>query len=220
MASDAKSTIRAFIQAGGRSSRMGADKAWLSVVGHPMIEHVLAAAEPVAASLSIIISADNPNAKRYCKLAEGRGARLLDDLHDHLGPLGGIHTALNNCEAGDAALILACDLPFLTSEFLALLCQKHQSGEAQITVPLDAEGRPQPLVAIYKQSCLLMVEEQLATGRLRVDRLFDVFPTTRIAYSGFAHLPGAAQFFRNLNSPGDYQDALRPDCQTRQPQVN
>ncbi|MEO6725347.1 MAG: molybdenum cofactor guanylyltransferase [Blastocatellia bacterium] len=204
----ASSNFHAFIQAGGRSSRMGADKAWLEVNGRPMIEHVLAAAEPVAASLSIIISGDNPNEARYRQLADKRGALLLDDLHVHLGPLGGIHTALKNCEADDAALILACDLPFLTSEFLALLCQKHESNASQITVPLDAEGRLQPLAAIYDRACLPAVEEQLAAGQLRVDRLFDVVPTTRIAYSDFAHLPSAARFFFNLNSPEDLKADL------------
>lgn len=187
---------------------MGRDKAWIEINGQPLIEHVIAVAEPVAASLSIIISADNPNAEQYAGLAEEHGARLLDDLHDHLGPLGGIHTALKNCDADNAALILACDLPFLTSEFLALLCRKHQISETQITVPLDAVGRLQPLAAIYDQACLAAVEEQLAAGRLRVDRLFDLVLTARIAFSDFAHLPGAQQFFLNLNSPEDVKADL------------
>jgi len=206
----ANATIRAFLQAGGHSSRMGTDKAWIEINGHSLIEHMLAAADTVATSLSIIISADNPNAERYAKLAEGQGARLLFDLHDHLGPLGGIHTALKNCDANEAALILACDLPFLTTEFLTLLYQKHQSGVAQITVPFDAEGRLQPLVAIYDQACLAAVEEQLAAGRLRVDRLFDLVLTARIAFSDFAHLPGAPQFFLNLNSPEDLSFVVKP----------
>jgi molybdopterin-guanine dinucleotide biosynthesis protein A len=68
---------------------------------------------------------------------------------------------------------------------------------------MDPEGRLQPLVAIYDQACLTAVEEQLAAGRLRVDRLFDLVLTARIAFSDFAHLPGAPQFFLNLNSPED-----------------
>lgn len=203
-------TIHAFLQAGGRSSRMGADKAWLEVDGRPMIESVLAAAAPVAGDLSVIISRDNPNAERYGQLAAGSGAQLLFDMHDHLGPLGGIHTALKNCDEEDAALVLACDLPLLTPEFLALLCQTHQSGAANITVPMDAEGRLQPLAAIYDQSCLAAVEAQLAARRLRVDRLFDVVPAARIAFSDFAHLPGAAQFFLNLNSPEDLAFVVKP----------
>src|SRR5262249_2853314 len=157
----------------------------------------------VTASLSIIISADTPDTQRYRELADASGARLLFDLHDHQGPLGGIYTALANCSEGDAALNLACDLPFLTSEFLALLCQKQRSGAAHVTVPLDAEGRLQPLAATYDHACLAAVEGQLAAGRLKVDRLFDLVPTQQFAFADFAHLPGAAQIFVNLNSPED-----------------
>ncbi len=212
------SAIRAFIQAGGRSSRMGADKAWIEINGQPLIEHVLTAARLVAASLSIIISADNPNAERYRQLADERGAGLLLDLHDHQGPLGGIHTALKHCAANEAALILACDLPFITTEFLSLLCTIHQDHNPQsairnpqsITVPLDAEGRLQPLAAIYAQACLPAVEAQLAARQLRVDLLFNAVPTQQVAFSDFAHLPGAAQFFLNLNSPEDLSFVVKP----------
>lgn len=189
---------------------MGEDKAWLAVSGRPMIESLLSAAAPVAGDLSITINRDNPTPERYGQLAATCGARLLFDLHDHQGPLGGIHTALKSCEAGEAALILACDLPFLTAEFLVLLCQKHEENAARVTVPLDAEGRLQPLAAIYDQSCLAAIEEQLAAGRLRVDRLFDVLPTARMNFSTFAHLPGARRFFLNLNSPEDLALVVKP----------
>jgi len=213
-----ESKIHAFVQAGGYSSRMGLDKAWVEINERPMIEHVLAAAQPVAASLSIIISRDNPTTQRYRALADAQHARLLDDLHDHLGPLGGIHTALKSCNAAEAALILACDLPFLTTDFLTLLCARHQVRNPQsairnpqsITVPLNAEGRWQPLVAIYDQVCLPAVEAQLAAQRLRVDRLFETVPTQQVAFSDFAHLPGASQFFVNLNSPEDLSFVVKP----------
>ena len=138
--------VHAFIQAGGRSSRMGTDKAWLEINGRAMIEHVLAAAEPVAASLSIIINQTNPNADRYRQLAEKWNARLIYDLHDHKGPLGGIHTALSvlnrDCEgAAASALILACDLPFLTSEFLSFLCRQHQLANPQSAID-NCSDRP------------------------------------------------------------------------------
>src|SRR5215210_6020440 len=113
MTNNTEPVAHAFIQAGGRSSRMGTDKAWVEINGQPLIEYVLAAAQPIVGSLSIIINAANSNADRYARLSEHWDARLLDDLHDHQGPLGGIHTALKNCDVGSAALILACDLPFL-----------------------------------------------------------------------------------------------------------
>jgi molybdopterin-guanine dinucleotide biosynthesis protein A len=207
MADGSQTEIRVFIQAGGRSSRMGTDKAWLEINGRPMIECVLAAADSVAASLSIIIHPANPNAERYRKLAKQWNARLLDDLHDHQGPLGGIHTALKACGEGESALSLACDLPFLTADFLDFLCQEHQRRKAQVTVPLGRDGRLQPLTAIYDQSCLAVVENRLALRELKVDRLFGFVRTEQIAFQEFAHLPGAPNFFLNINTMLDYQNA-------------
>ena len=196
--------IHAFIQAGGRSSRMGTDKAWLEINGHPMIESVLAAAQPVAASLSILINSANPNAKRYRELAAKWNARLLHDLHDHKGPLGGIHTALKICGENESALILACDMPYLPSEFLNFLCQKHLSGTAAITVPIDQEGRLQPLAAIYDQACLPVIKEMLAANRLRVDRLFEQVPTQFVSLDEIAISSLTEKLFSNLNSPEDF----------------
>src|SRR5262250_2284548 len=94
-----QSAIRGFIQAGGRSSRMNRDKAWLEIDGAPMIERVIAAARPAVGSLGIIVNAANSQIERYEKLAESSDAMLIFDLHQHLGPLGGIHTALAHCWA-------------------------------------------------------------------------------------------------------------------------
>src|SRR5262244_4600569 len=151
-----QSSIWGFIQAGGRSSRMKLDKAWLEIDSVPMIERAVAAAKPAAGRLGIIVNAANPQIERYERLAESCDARLIFDLHEHLGPLGGIHTALAHCGAGESALILACDLPFITTEFLSFLCDVHQTQNPQsasaqsgrnpqstirnpqsITVPLD-----------------------------------------------------------------------------------
>ena len=207
-----KPAIQAFIQSGGRSSRMGTDKAWLEINGQPMIEHALAAADPVAASLSIVINRANPNADRYRELAAKWNARLLFDLHDHKGPLGGIHTALKHCGETEAALILACDLPFLTSEFLSFLYKTHHvinptsniQHPTSITVPTDQDGRMQPLAAIYDQACLPVIEKMLAADRLKVDRLFEEVPTRVIPFSEIAELDRAERFFLNLNTPADH----------------
>lgn len=191
--------IHGFVQAGGRSTRMGTDKAWVEIAGRPLLGRVLDAVRPIAARRTIIISADNPNAGRYQTTASDYDANVSYDLHNHLGPLGGIHTALKSCDANETALILACDLPYLTTEFLAFLCQKHLAGKAQITVPCDQTGRWQPLVALYETSCLPLIETQLATGQLKVDRLFAHAQVQKLAFSDFATLAQATQLFINVN---------------------
>src|SRR5262245_45512128 len=138
-----QSAIKGFIQAGGRSSRMKRDKAWLEIDGVPMIERAVAAAGPAAERLGIIVNAANPQIERETRRAESADARLILDLHEHLGPLGGIHTALAHCDAGDSALILACDLPFITTELLSFLCDVHQSENTQSEIPRSEIRNPQ-----------------------------------------------------------------------------
>src|SRR4030095_760234 len=212
-----ESAIRGFIQAGGRSSRMKLDKAWLAIEGIPMIERAVAAAKPAASRLGILVTPANPQIELYERLAESCDARLIFDLHEHLGPLGGIHTALMHCGAARSALILACDPPFITTEFLSFLCNVHQGENPQsrspnpqtITVPLDQSNRLQPLAAIYDQSLEAVVSQMLAADELKVDLLHSRVPTRRVDFAEFSHLRDAERFFINVNTPEEYQAALR-----------
>ena len=211
-----QSAIKAFIQAGGRSSRMKLDKAWLEIDGVPMIERAVAAAKP-AGRLGIIVNAANPQVERYGRLAESCDARLIFDMHEHLGPLGGIHTALTHCGAGESALILACDLPFITTEFLSFLCEIHQNPiphsplptPPDVTVPLDQSGRLQPLAGIYDRSLEVVVRQMLAANEFKVDLLHPRVSTRRVGFEEFAHLRDAERFFINVNTREEYQAALR-----------
>ncbi|MFN0086345.1 MAG: molybdenum cofactor guanylyltransferase [Blastocatellia bacterium] len=206
------------IQAGGRSSRMGADKAWLEVAGEPLIEHGLSALRPVAHRLAIVISEAMPNADRYAALAAKWTARLLIDGHGYLGPLGGIQTALaiprRHPSVRDASAILACDLPFITSALLARLAEIHQAGDYDLTLPEDAEGRAQPLAAIYSFRCLPAVERLLAENSLRVDGLYSLVRTRRVGSdeyrSLFSNQADAERCLVNLNTREDARRNLSP----------
>jgi molybdenum cofactor guanylyltransferase len=196
---------------------MKLDKAWLEIDGVPMIEMVIAAARPAAGRLGIIVNAANPQVERYEKLAESCDAGVIFDMHEHLGPLGGIHTALTHCGAARSALILACDLPFITTEFLWFLCNVHQGENPQsairnpqsITVPLDQSDRLQPLAAIYDQSLEAVVRQMLAADEFKVDLLNSRVSTRRVGFAEFAHLRDAERFFINVNTPEEYQAAIR-----------
>jgi molybdopterin-guanine dinucleotide biosynthesis protein A len=194
---------------------MNRDKAWLEIDGVTMIERALAAAGRVAGRLGIIVNAANPQIERYEKLAGSCGAKLILDLHEHLGPLGGIHTALAHCAEGESALILACDLPFITPEFLSFLRDIHHSPTPpDVTVTLDQSNRLQPLAAIYDPSAgaagalEATVAQMLAANELKVDLLYSRVSTRRVHFAEFAHLPGAESFFINVNTPEEYRSAL------------
>lgn len=200
--------VFAVIQAGGRSARMGADKAWVLLAKRPLIESALRAAQPLAQRFAIVISKEMPELVRYEELAEAWRAEILIDPNDHCGPLGGIHTALRHSASNETALILACDLPFITAEFLTLLAQHHSLTQAPaITIPLDQPGRRQMLAGFYDLECQPAVESLLAEGKFRVDGLCGRVNLQEVAYSAYSHLPGASRFLTNLNTPDELRAA-------------
>lgn len=209
--SESHSARRCFIQAGGRSARMGEDKSRLTLNGRSLIEHVIAAASQVAGQLSIIINPASPHRARYQALAQEWQAEMLDDLYDYAGPLGGFYTALTRCAPHESALMLACDLPFVTPELLQLLWQIHEAERAELTIPLDRRQRAQMLVGVYAATCRERIARMLAWHELMTDRLCLRVRTRLVTYREYAHLPGAEQLSVNINTPTDYQSlASRP----------
>lgn len=188
---------------------MGTDKAWVELSGRPLIEYVLAAAQPLTQRLAIIISHATPQPARYQQLAARWNAALLHDQHDYLGPLGGIQTSLAHIGADETALVLACDLPNITTEFLAWLQSVHASGAQALTVPQDETGRVQMLAGFYGPSCSAAAETLLAEKRLRVDGLLTRVPARQVAFAEYAHLPKAENLLWNLNTLEDVRSALR-----------
>lgn len=196
------------IQSGGRSSRMGEDKAWLEINHQGMIELVIEAASPLLDRLCICAGDGKEQDSRYDQLARKWNSLLLRDVSPDRGPLGGILAALRQFQGvGVQIFVLACDLPFLETQFLTQIRDIHNVDGAEITVPIDRTGRPQPLAAIYNASCLQFAEEHFAQGRLRVDLLFDRVPTRKIGYHEYSHLSGAEWFLSNVNSPHDLESA-------------
>ncbi|MFN0124555.1 MAG: molybdenum cofactor guanylyltransferase [Blastocatellia bacterium] len=199
---------RIFIQAGGRSSRMGADKAWATLRDRPLIEHVIAAAAGVSDNITVVINPLNPARQRYAALtarraATARASNVADDLYQDCGPLGGIYTALTLLQPGEAALMLACDTPFLSAAFLRLLWEQHQTHGAALTIPLDAGNRAQMLTGVYTTACRPHIARMLAWREYKVDRLPLRVPARFVTYREYQALPEARRLLVNLNTPAD-----------------
>ncbi len=193
--------ISAFIQAGGQSTRMGRNKALLPIGRKPCLEWVIAAARAVTSEITVVTS--DPQVRAFC---HEWGVTLASDHYRGVGPLAGLHAALARCR-GEAALVLACDLPFLTGEFLRLL--EESFGETEAVVPLDAKGHPQPLCALYAVACLPVVTDLIEHGERRMGRVLERLTVRFLAFSEIAHLPGAEDFFWDLDTPEDYRRARR-----------
>jgi molybdopterin-guanine dinucleotide biosynthesis protein A len=134
--------ISGYVLAGGRSSRMGADKALLQLAGKPLIAHAVAKLRCVCASVHILSA--NPALAAY--------APLVPDLHPNCGPVGGIEAALAHTSC-DWNLILAVDIPFLPAAVLYRWATHITAPTQTDRVALfTADGRPQPAVCLlHKQ---------------------------------------------------------------------
>ena len=185
-----------FVTAGGKSSRMGHDKAWLELDGATMIERVIAALRPVTARVTIIA-----NRPEYTRL----NLPVVADTHADVGPLEAIRTALVNSRQPRVVLV-GCDLPFVTPPLFTHLLRV--GGDAQAVVPLDDSGQIEPLCAIYSTAALTAVSGLIAAGERKVSRLFERIPTRFVAFDELRHLDGARRFFENVNSPEDYRRAV------------
>ncbi len=184
-----------FVTAGGRSSRMGRDKAWLEIEGRPMIERVIAALASVTSRVSVIA-----NSAGYDRL----GLPVYSDANESIGPLEAIRTALANSQARRVILV-GCDMPFITPELLAFLLDAM--GDHKAVVPTDADDRLEPLCAVYSADALAAVTELIRSGGRKTSMLFDLMPTRVVGFKEIAHLAGADIFFNNINTPEDYARA-------------
>lgn len=185
----------AFILAGGRSTRMGSDKAFLDLNGKPLIAHALDLLRAITQEVKIV-----GDPQKFSALAP-----VIDDIYPARGPLGGIHAAL----AGTSTTwnwVLGVDLPFIESRFLNYLIAQAQSTDAVVTVP-SANGHMQPLCAVYRKEFCPVAERALSAGKNKIDALFGQVLTRIIQEPELAALGFPARMFRNLNTPADWQQA-------------
>ena len=196
--------ISAYVLIGGRSSRLGRDKALVEIDGTSLAERsvrTLNEAFPDRGATLIAAQGDQ-FAGRFAAY------RLITDTRIGRGPFGALNAAL-----GDAAtewiIVLACDLPFVTADLLRHLARKAGPG-VDAVVPMQPDGRLQPLAAIYRTPALLQpvkaVLESDVTPALA--SLVEGIQATVIPFSDIAGLPEAEHFFVNINTSDDLEKAV------------
>ena len=99
------------------------------------------------------------------------GFPVLEDVIPDQGPLGGIHAALTHSDAR-FTLVVGCDMPYLSPEFLGLLLRIAQETEADAVVPESEEFCYEPLGAVYTPACLPSIEEALGKERRKISDVF------------------------------------------------
>jgi len=187
--------IDAFILAGGESRRMGTDKAHLLLHGETFIQHIANALLRVAGTVTLVgRQVDDPRLKSK------------PDVYPQWGALGGVHAALSGCVT-EWAIIVACDMPFVSSDLFGRLAGLREDFEA--IAPVQPDGRPQPLCALYRvDPCLTTAEKLIQSGERKPVTLLQSVRTRWVPFQQLNDLPGASLLFDNMNTPEDYSRAL------------
>ncbi|RJX17192.1 MAG: bifunctional molybdenum cofactor guanylyltransferase MobA/molybdopterin-guanine dinucleotide biosynthesis adaptor protein MobB [Ammonifex sp.] len=178
----------AVILAGGKSTRMGENKAFLRFEGDTLIERGIDALRRVFPE---VIIAGDP------ELYGGLADRVVQDIFPGAGPLGGIHAGLA-CAANDVVFVTACDLPYVDGELAAFVAERTRGFDAAVPC---VGGRLQPLFAAYRKTCLDPINRYLEAGGRRV---VSFLGEVRVRYLTEPDLSGWPQYrrvFVNVNTP-------------------
>jgi len=193
MASPPYPDVTGVILAGGRSRRMGRDKATLEIAGKVLIEGI---AELFGQLFpKTLIAGERPD------LARPNLPAYADTYPG--SALGGLHTGLVHAET-PYIFVAACDMPFVDEGLIRALLERRFGYD--VILPGTPEGL-EPLIACYGQTCLPVIRRQLQAGNFRI---LDIYPELRMRVVGPGELPGNwRSALTNINTPADLAKAVR-----------
>ncbi|WP_147805139.1 molybdenum cofactor guanylyltransferase [Alkalicoccus halolimnae] len=193
------SVTAGIVLAGGKSSRMGENKALLPISGKTALEHALAAVETVSDKSAVITN--EPESLSFLKIP------VIEDLHPYEGPMAGMEAAMTSVSA-EWYIFTACDMPLIHPDVIRLIKRKTGTENVQAVIPM-VDGRLQPLLAGYHQSCLPLIKECLQLEKRSINSLIEKINFDIITYHDMIEA-GISQdniqlSFYNMNNRQEYE---------------
>ncbi|WP_053368444.1 molybdenum cofactor guanylyltransferase [Bacillus sp. FJAT-27245] len=189
----------AILLSGGKSSRMGTNKALLKINEKTNIERIRD--ELLKVFDEVILVTNEPEEYRFLQL------KTVTDEYPGKGPLAGIHAGLK-ASSFDANLVVACDMPFVSSELGEIMVKNLGHHDAVVPV---IEGRQHPLFAVYQKGIAEAAETCINEGSLRLKHLFeqlDVLFLTERDLETYSN-GSLERIFFNMNKPEEYELAVQ-----------
>lgn len=197
MSVNSKSDVSAFVLAGGKSSRMGQNKALLTFEGETLLARSVRLLKTVSNDVCIVGSSS-----KFRDFGE-----VVEDIFPDCGPLGGIHAALA-ASSTELNIVLAVDMPAVTPQLLTYLTKRAKDSGAIATVPRTTDGW-QPLCAVYRKSLEPMAEQALKSREYKIDPLFSKVKVCQVSSHELEVRGFSAEHFKNLNTPEDVRTVER-----------
>jgi molybdenum cofactor guanylyltransferase len=200
---ESEAKIAGYVLAGGGSTRFGRDKALVEVGGRPMLERMVELLRRVTREVKIVTA---PN--KYANF----GVTIVEDRWPGEGPLGGIVTALEDAARNTAPpewnLILSCDMPFLTPEWLAFLGERAVRSKAEVVFPHSASG-PEPLCACWQTAAAAKLRTGFESGVRKVTEGIALLRAEVLDEADLKRFDDEGRLFWNMNTAEDYEEARR-----------
>jgi len=189
--------VTGIVLAGGKSSRLGQDKAFVRLGGRSMLERITEVLSQVFDRIIIVTCTTLKHPRP--------GITVIQDIIPGCGPLGGIYTGLKRSPS-QYSFITACDLPFIRPSLINYMLEGLKDYD--VIVPRVGE-RLEPLHAIYSKNCIAHIEKQLHAGPFKVTGFFPRVKVREISREEIERFdPGMLSFF-NINTPSDLEKARR-----------
>jgi len=192
--------MNAVILVGGKSCRMGTNKAFLELKGKTFIELQIELLREMFDEISI--SANTPSEYEYLNLP------IFKDIYPGKGPLGGIYTSLINSSSLHT-FMLACDMPFVGPKLIKHL--KDLTKEYDVVIPKSENGL-EPLHAFYSKNCIEPIKRELDENNLRIRSFFPQVNVKIVELDSLASSDHFKNSIKNLNTMADYEDVTENNC--------
>lgn len=193
-----------YVLAGGASRRFGSDKALVELAGKALLARTLDTMKASGVTEVRIIGAT--------QIYGHFGPRCISDKWPGEGPFGGIITALGSTVTDKYGcqwnLILGCDMPFLTAEWLAFLVARSKESEADVLVARSARGL-EPLCACWRTSALPKLQAAFEQGARKVTDAMRLLNVEILDETHWTRFDSDGRLFWNMNTPQDYEEARR-----------
>jgi molybdopterin-guanine dinucleotide biosynthesis protein A len=190
----------AIIVAGGKSTRLGRDKASALLLGRPLLQHVLDRVGGVVQE-AIIVRAAGQNLP---SLAMSIPLRVVEDRYPNTGPLGGICTGLMATDAS-RSIAVACDMPLLSTRLVAELFR--QSEDVDVVMPV--REYPEPLHAVYSAACIPPMRDRLRSGNYKITGFLGATRVRYVREDELRAIDPEGRSFLNTNTEQDLLEVAR-----------
>jgi molybdopterin-guanine dinucleotide biosynthesis protein A len=188
-------SVTGVILAGGKSSRMGQNKALMSLGSRRLIDRVVGVMREVCPELLLVTN--SPEVYADLELP------MVGDVYPDKGSLGGIYSAIYHAPTA-YCLVVACDMPFLHAAVLRYLVT--QIADYDVVIP-DVHGDLQPLHAIYSRACLSPIARRLEADRLKIVGFLPDVRVRVVTASEIQAFDPDLLAFQNLNTPEEFHAA-------------